>query len=184
MTSRRRCRLHGHDVAVASALPADLSGYQQVWDIDTDAWSQPEQDRVHNYVAAGGSLYLTGEWGCCSVDSSTIALINSLVSGQTVAHARSQGANTWAIASDAPFGLATTPHAVTYLQTASAGALSGVLPGHVVAGTEDASVFSAWGPDDVPGRGRIVAVMDVNWVAEQYRGANWGDVLDNIAAFL
>lgn len=174
----------GHDVVIASALPADLSGYQQVWDIDTDAWSQTEQDRVHDYVAAGGSLYLTGEWGCCSVDSSTIALINSLVPGQTVAHAGWQGTDSWTIASDAPFGLATTPNAVTYLQTASPGALSGVLPGHVVAGTADASVFSAWGPSDVQGGGRIAVVMDVNWLAEQYRGTNWGDLLENIAAFL
>ena len=31
---------------------------------------------------------------------------------------------------------------------------------------------------------RIVVVMDINWMAEQYRGSNWEQVAQNVARFL
>lgn len=172
----------GHDVVNVSDLPASLAGYQQVWHVDTERWTVDEQVRVEDFVSSGRSVYLTGEWGCCSVDQSTIGLINALVEPD-VWHVGGQG-NGHAIAADAPYGLGSTPHALGSLTTASPGGLAGVGAGHVVAGSPDAAVFAAWGPESVAGGGRIAVIMDINWLAEQYRAGNWGDVLENIARFL
>jgi hypothetical protein len=175
----------GYSVATSQTLPNDLSGFGQIWYVDTDAMTEGEQDRVAAYVAGGRSAYLTGEWGCCSVDSSSIALINRLVPGSSVTHA-GPDANSVTILPTAPFGLATTPRTVSTLTTASPGSLSGVAPANVVgySSEPDRAVVAAWGPQDVTGGGRLAIVMDINWIAQQYRGPSWSPFVQNLAQFL
>jgi hypothetical protein len=175
----------GYHVVTSSTLPASLSGFKQVWYFDTEAMTSDEQSEVESYVSGGGHIYLTGEWGCCSVDNSSIALINALVPGASVSHGGSDDDNV-TIKSDAPFGLATTPHSVATVQTSSPGSLDGVPDANIVGYASDPSraVVAAWGSSDVSGGGKIVIVMDINWVAEQYRADNWSDFVENIAHFL
>ena len=70
--------------------------------------------------------------------------------------------------------------------TASPGSLSGVGDANTVGYSSDSSraVIAAWGPDQVSGQGRIAIVMDINWIAEQYRADNWHLFVDNLAHFL
>ena len=165
----------GYDVVSSAALPSNLSGFEQVWYLDTEAMTQTEQDRATAFVEAGGGLYLTGEWGCCPVDASTIALINRLVPSQTVAHGGQTSVDLLTITSDAPYGLGTTPHPVDSLKVASSGSLAGVASGHAFAQVSpDQVVAAAWDQSAVTGNGEVAVVMDINWLAEQYRGANWG----------
>ncbi|WP_203909236.1 S8 family peptidase [Rhizocola hellebori] len=178
----------GHTVSTSQTLPADLSPYQQIWYIDTNALTAQESDRLADFVASGGSAYLTGEWGCCAVDTSTIALLNRLTTntGGHIAHAGSAPFNSLTVNSAAPGGLATDPHALSSITVASAGSLSGVPQGNIFAYSSDPSTaaFAGWDRSNVQGGGRLVVGMDINWFAEQYRGSNWEDVAQNIARFL
>lgn len=175
----------GYSVATSRALPDDLSGFGQVWYIDTEALTGPEQDRLAAYVLSGRSAYLTGEWGCCSVDNSSIALINRLVPGTSVAHGGGD-ADLVTIPPSAPFGLATTPRSVSTLTTSAPGSLTGVAAANVVGygSSPDHAIAAAWGPSDVTGGGRLAIVMDINWIAEQYRGDTWHLFVENLAGFM
>jgi hypothetical protein len=175
----------GYHVVTSASLPSDLSGFKQVWYIDSEAMTPDEQAEVESYVKGAGHLYLTGEWGCCSVNDSSIALINALVLGASVSHAGTD-TNSVTINSTAPFGLATTPHVVSTVQTAAPGSLDGVTSSNIVGYASDPAkaLVAAWGPAEVAGGGKIVIFMDINWIAEQYRGSSWADFAENIANFL
>ncbi|GAB2471984.1 S8 family peptidase [Jatrophihabitans fulvus] len=173
----------GYRVATSVQLPDDLRGFGQVWYVDTDAMTPEQQSNVEGYIRAGHSVYLTGEWGCCTVDQSSISIINDLVPNATVSHA-SGGTNTPAIRD--VFGLASSPNAVNSVTLASSGSLTGVPDANIVADTGDPTLaaIAAFGPDDVTGRGKIAIVMDINWLAEQYRGSSWDGFVGNLARFL
>lgn len=175
----------GYKVAISDSVPSDLTGFREVWYLDTQALADDEQDRLAAFVRTGRGLYLTGEWGCCAVDSSSIALINTLVHGSSVSHGGSSSDDLIDVSSSAPFGLGTTPNRVSTVQVASSGVLDGVAAENVV-GTNDhgSTVIAAWGGDQVSGGGRIAIVMDINWVAQQYRGDNWASFVENLARFL
>lgn len=173
----------GHDVVSAAELPMNLDGFEQVWHLDTEALTDAEQDRIAEFVAQGNGLYLTGEWGCCRVDSSTIGLVNRLVSGANVSHGGSTQGD-MIIGADAPFTLGTTPHRVESVRVSLSGSLVGVAPGNTVGAIGPSVVSAAWGGSQVSGGGRIAVVMDINWIAEQYRGESWGRFIENLARFL
>ena len=174
----------GLDVVTSASVPSDLSEFGQLWYIDTEAMTADEQDRVATYAEAGHGVYLTGEWGCCRVDNSTIALINRLVSGSTVSHGGRDG-NVIGVGPGAPYGLGDTPNAVQTVTMATPGSLTGVPAANTVGtGSSSNAVIAAWGPDRVAGGGRIAVVMDINWIAEQYRADNWHLFVENLAHFL
>ena len=174
---------HGFTVQVSDALPADLSKYGQVWYIDTEALSTDATTRLETYVQNGGSAYLTGERPCCTDSDTVIAVINALTS-DTVGYGGELSTSHFVISRN-PYGIASSPNAIAYLDPVAPGSLIGVSDPHIVA--DDGSgltVWAAYGPVDVKGGGKLVAVMDINYLAEQYRSANWGDIVDNIAHFL
>jgi hypothetical protein len=178
----------GQSVTTSETMPTDLSPYQQVWYIDTNALEAAEMDRLAAFVESGGSVYLTGEWGCCAVDTSTIALLNRLTTntGGNVAHGGATFASSLTVSPTAPGSLASSPNSLSTVTVAAAGSLSGVPQVNVAAYASDSTLPSigAWDRGDVRGGGKIVVVMDINWFAEQYRGGNWEQVAQNIAAYL
>jgi subtilisin family serine protease len=174
---------HGFTVQVSDALPPDLSKYGQVWYIDTEALSTDDTTLLETYVQSGGSAYLTGERPCCTDSDTVTALINALTS-DTVGYGGELFNNHFVISRN-PYGITSSPNAIAYLDQEAPGSLTGVSDPHIVA--DDGSgltVWAAYGPVDVKGGGKLVAVMDINYLAEQYRSANWGDIVDNIAHFL
>ena len=70
------------------------------------------------------------------------------------------------------------------MQVAASGILNGVPAGNVVGTGGGATVIAAWDGTQVDGGGRIAIVMDMNWVAQQYRGATWSAFVQNLARFL
>ena len=174
---------HGFTVQVSDALPPDLSKYGQVWYLDTEALSTEDTTRLEIYVQNGGSAYLTGERLCCTNSDTVTAVINTLTS-DTVGYGGELSNNHFVISRN-PYGITSSPNAIASLDTAAPGSLTGVSDPHIVA--EDGSgltVWAAYGPVDVKGGGRLVAVMDINYLAGEYRAPNWGEIVDNIAHFL
>ena len=174
---------HGFTVQVSDALPPDLSKYGQIWYLDTDALSADDTMRVETYVQNGGSAYLTGERPCCTDSDTVIAVINALTA-DTVAYGGELAATDFVISRN-PYDIASNPNTITYLAPDAPGSLTGVSDPHIVADDgAGLTVWAAYGPNDVMGGGKLVAVMDINYIAEQYRSANWGEIVDNIASFL
>lgn len=178
----------GRDATTSQTLPEDLSSYQQIWYIDTNALTQAEMDRLAAFVQAGKSIYLTGEWGCCQVDTSTIALLNRLTknTGGQIAHGGSGTGDVLTVNPAAPGRLAQDPNAISSITVSAGGQLSGVPSANVVASAPGSTlpVVAAWDRPDVVGSGKIIVVMDINWFAEQYRGSNWEQVAQNFVQFL
>jgi hypothetical protein len=174
---------HGFTVQVSETLPPDLSKYGQVWYLDTEALSTDDTTRLETYVQNGGSAYLTGERPCCTDSDTVITVINDLTS-DTVGYGGELSDDHFVISKN-PYGITSSPNAVAYLDTAAPGSLTGVSDPHIVADDESGlTVWAAYGPVDVKGGGKLVAAMDINYLAEQYRSANWGEIVDNIAHFL
>jgi subtilisin family serine protease len=180
----------GYDVVQSASVPDSLSGFGQIWYIDTEGLTTQDEGRLAAYVRGGHGLYLTGEWGCCSSTDSSIRVVNSVIEDDDVSFGGASGALTAVLqrtgSAPGPVSLSTTPNRVDEVTVAYAGTLVGVDPENVVAvdaGT-DSPFIAAWGPDDVEGAGRIVIVMDINWLAQQYRGAGWENFAENIAYFL
>ena len=94
--------------------------------------------------------------------------------------------NVISVGPGAPYGLGDTPNAVQTVTMATPGSLTGVPAANTVGtGSSSNAVIAAWGPDRCPaGGGRIAVVMDINWIAEQYRADNWHLFVENLAHFL
>ena len=73
----------GNNVTVSDLLPADLSGFKQVWDIRFDqALNASAQSEYSSFLQAGGGLFLMGEnAGFMSRNDSILSLISSLGGG-------------------------------------------------------------------------------------------------------
>ena len=73
----------GNNVTVSDLLPADLSGFKQVWDIRFDqALNAAAQSEYTSFLQAGGGLFLMGEnAGFMSRNDSILSLISSLGGG-------------------------------------------------------------------------------------------------------
>ena len=84
---KSRLEAAGHTATVVSSKPADISGYDQIWDL---RWDQPfDQTTVDEYdafVKDGGFLFFSTENpGCCSGYNETkAALITQMGGGDTV----------------------------------------------------------------------------------------------------
>ena len=90
------------------------------------------------------------------------------------------------ITSTAPYELGTTPNGVQTVKMSSPGSLRGVPTANAVGSANDPArtVIAAWGSDRVTGGGRLAIVMDINWIAEQYRADNWHLFVENLHRFL
>jgi len=175
----------GYTVLTTYSLPPDLSGFGQVWYLDTNALTSSETSRLESYLAGGGSVYLTGERECCTDSDSVVQIINDMTLSDWVTYQGDGVDDDYSIENDV-MGITSIPHDVSYLHTTVPGTLSGVSSPNIVAdnGDPNAVVWAAYGPADMAGGGKLVTIMDINWLAEQYRGNNWGDIVENIAHFL
>lgn len=176
----------GYSVARAVEMPQSLTGFDQVWHIDTEALSGDHEERLSTFIKNGGGVYLTGEWGCCSVTDTSVRIINDVTLDPDVSFGGTAGTDLITLSTDGPAALRTTPNMLTSIKTTAAGFLHGVEPTNIVGygGSPDQTVVGAWGPADVTGAGRVVVVMDINWLAQQYRDPSWSLFAENIASFL
>ena len=185
----------GYDVTKSAALPSDISGFNQVWWVDTNAPSASQQTQLVAYEKAGGNLFLTGDGACCeTLNSALTTMINSMVGaggvtaggqGNACACTSAMAVNQTAVAS-----LAQSPTAVSDWTVSQPGTLSGVSgssvfsyyqPGDI---TTRKTIAAAWDHASVGGHGRLVVFMDINWTEQGYRATNWSAVAQNVAFFL
>jgi hypothetical protein len=188
----------GFQVVRATGLPRDLTPYAQVWwmgewvsgpgEVPLD---KANRDLLVSYVKQGGSLFLTGEWGCCPLMNAGVTdIINSVV--PTTDTVLTVGGDTPAVVAPvyagAPGALATYPHLLDSWTGNGVGHLLNVPRRNRFVTSEpngDGLVFAAaWDNHEVTGGGRLVVMMDMNWHGGMIRGENWTKVAENIGAFL
>lgn len=183
----------GYTVAYSATLPEDLRPYGQVWWYGIDALTDAQQTALSNYAAAGGSLYLTGEWfGCCnspSNDEIVANIFNRLVVTvgglQLGPDSPSQSVK---MNPDVLYGADEIPNALSTFTGSVLGSLSASNLGddHFLAIDANGNgTIGLWDNTDVVGGGRLAIVMDVNWAQSEYGDMTaMPQIASNIAYFL
>jgi hypothetical protein len=167
----------------SEVLPADLSRYGQVWHIGYEATGS-DGTRLVDFVRAGGSVLLSGEWGGAGAfDNANVASILTSLTGLPIAVTGVDDCSYLALPVNqgALDGAGSSPNLLSTWDNACAGSLSGVPEANtLVHGTGGAAgaVFEA-------GSGRIAVLMDSNWTNTAYSSAGSRDAMaENLAAFL
>jgi hypothetical protein len=189
----------GYSVTESSTLPADLSGYGQVWWVSTSALSSPEQTELEAFEQSGGGVFLTGEWDCgrlCSeLNAADQSTVNQMVTGGGVTVGGFGGLGTvnvpvaMPVNPDVVGNLASQPNTVTSWSPTYAGGIGGIPASSVFASFQPGEgspipVAAAWDRSSTVGGGRLVLFMDINWSESAYQAPNWSDVAENVAFFL
>jgi hypothetical protein len=181
----------GYTVTEAVALPADLSGFGQVWWVDSDPPTAGEQDQLVAFAESGGGVFLTGEWQDfgANLNAADQTMVNSIVSagGVTLGGAGCCAATpvAYSVNSGVVGKLATAPHTITTWTPTYPGLISGIAASSVFASDSPTEVAAAaWNRGSTVGEGRLVVFMDINWAQAAWAGANFSDVAENVAFYL
>lgn len=187
----------GHTVTVVSslspALPADLSVFDTIWVPSQPALTGPEQTALRTFVENGGGLYLTGERTCCASLNASVQNLAALLSRYTpiVGAGANEGGDSFTPDPADPFGITTTPNALTEWKTLAAGLIAaGTYPADLAA---DRFVFSnvaghgafAIPPEDLEaGFGCVYIAMDITFWPPVNVPTRQVDLVENIEQFL
>jgi hypothetical protein len=155
----------------AAALPADISAYRSVWVVVVYyGLTELERSTLAQYVSAGGSLYLTGERPCCeAINDSTELIVNQVVRGGGISIGNMGDiSGPYFVNPYAAGRIALSPQLLTaFIPSAPGGmaGLGGVTDRNVFISNGTIPVAGVWDETDmVSGRGRLVVLMDVNWL--------------------
>lgn len=182
----------GYQVTVSPTIPESLSGVGQVWWVDYRPIPTADLDRLVQFVKGGGGLYLTGERPCCEdLNAGVSRVVNDLVEGGGVGigglgdpfYQQGPVPVNQAVVG----GLANNPLAVTEVVMNAPGGMSGVYGDNVLAYAPGSQVpvAGAWDETDLVGtQGRLVVVMDVNWLDPSRQGPQADAFAQNLALFL
>ena len=178
-------------------VPADLSAYGSIWFVGAySAISAADQTRLAQFVASGGGLYLTGEnRGCCpDLNGSVQSLLRVMVAGGSdivVGDTRDFPLSPATFNPTARGGVtAAPPHTLTTWFPNAPGDLFGIAGPNVLATIGDGIVAAVWGSTDLVGEaGRIIVMMDVDWLSNQISLASCNavcrrNIIDNFLTFL
>jgi hypothetical protein len=169
----------GDVVARDSQLPSGgLSGYDTIWVVMAyEGLTSAEQTALVDYVRGGGHLYLTGERPCCETLNQSIApVINSVVrgGGVTVGGFGDIG-GPFAVNPNAAGQIANSPYRLTDFFPSAPGAmdgLGGVTGRNVFISNGSVPIAGVWDESDmVSGRGRLVVLMDIDWLGQVSRSS-------------
>jgi hypothetical protein len=179
-------------------LPADLSAYGTIWYVGAfRAISAPDQARLAQFLAKGGGLYLTGEQPCCQVlNNSVQSVLRTVVGGGSEIVVGSPRFFTGFPLLAATFnptargGVTTNPNRLTTWFPNGPGELSGISGANILATIGSAIVAGVWSEADLVGNnGRIILMMDVDWLSNGLSLANCSaqcrrDIIQNFVTFL
>jgi FecR protein len=161
-------------------LPADLSAFGTIWYVGAfNAISAADQTRLAQFLANGGGLYLTGERPCCqALNDSIQSFLRLVVVGGNAIVVGSQ--RDFFPVGDPPVfpaavfnptargGITRTPNVLTSWIPNLPGELFGISGANVLATIGDGIVSGVWSEADLAGHaGRIVLMMDINWLSDQ-----------------
>lgn len=178
----------GYTATRSQTLPADIDEYSIIWWVTAySGISTADEDRLIDFVASGGSLYLTGERPCCEQlnDSSERIINNSLEDGRAVALGDSGDVpGTFFFNPSAIEDIGSAPNLLVDFIPDAPGLLQGfasVSDINVFASSEVVVVGAAWSENELKnGVGRIALLMDIDWLGN----ADRLEVIHNIQNFL
>jgi len=176
----------GHTVTNLGAdATQNLSSFDSVWGVSAfDPLSATEQSNLASFLSAGGGLYLTGERPCCeTLNASLTTFVNSVVlgGGIQIGGLGDQG-NLAAVNSSVVGNLAAAPNLVSTWTPSASGGITGLNADNIFATSNSTStaIAGAWDMSDlVNNSGRMVVMMDVNWLS-----SSQFDLLENVESFL
>jgi hypothetical protein len=183
----------GYDSTQLTSLPADLSSYGAIFFVD--AYHPLTSDEISQLTAfekGGGGLFLTGERECCTAQNATVqTLLNGILKSSNLdltSITDPVGSDPQAINPDTIDGLATTPNVLTTWTPSATGGIVGVSGANVfIASPSGVALAAAWDTQSTVAidGGRIVVMMDVNWLNPGYDDPTTvPQIIENIAAFL
>lgn len=166
----------GSVVERASSLPDDLSRYRVVWVVMAYAGlTNAEVDALSDYVRGGGSLYLTGERPCCEdLNATSERVINNVIKNPTVeVGGLGDIYGTFAPNYNAAGGIAVSPQRLVDFTPDAPGGMAGlgnVTGRNVFVSNGAIPVAGVWDEQDMAnGKGRLVILMDIDWLQNSNR---------------
>ncbi|MCX6526138.1 MAG: SGNH/GDSL hydrolase family protein [Actinobacteria bacterium] len=169
----------------AAALPADISAYRSVWVVTIlGDLTELERATLTQYVSAGGSLFLPGERPCCeAINDSTELIVNQVVRGGGISIGNMGDIlGPYSVNPNAAGRIAVSPQLLTaFIPNGPGGmaGLGGVTDRNVFVSNGTIPVAGVWDETDmVSGRGRLVVIMDVNWLNTASRSQYSVNVLE------
>jgi MYXO-CTERM domain-containing protein len=187
-------RALGHTVTLEASLtpvlPADLSVFDSIWVVQLAPLSDAAQLALGAFVEAGGGLYLTGERVCCNpLDESLSRFVSTYyrLPGANFGPQLVEGGMLQLPTAASPFGISTTPNAITEWHTFGAGLIIDVRADRVVFENEIPRPFAAaFPPEDLEhGSGCLFVAMDMShWMPEVAPEQDLGPLMENIETFL
>jgi len=170
----------GHSVTYFSVdtLPTSLAPYSAVWVHTTNSLGVDNLLRLEAFVESGRGVYINGEHGLCCAEASANGdlLVDLTVAGSgsiIVGGGFSSGSLNGSPNATAVGGITQTPYAPPHMALAGAGNILGVAAGNQLITSAGNVLAAAWSDADMAsGAGRIVIVMDSNWIAS---GDIWVD---------
>ncbi len=160
-------------------LPADLSAYSTIMFVGAfQAISAADQQTLAQFLARGGGLYLTGERQCCPALNSSVQSLLRLATGSD--SIRVESTRDFVSPPGSPLALpnaafnrtargliTAVPTVLTTWAPNSPGEMFGISGGNVLATIGDGMVAGVWNEFDLKGgAGRIVVMMDVDWLSD------------------
>lgn len=154
----------GNTVTVVDALPANLAGYQQVWDLrfsNNQAITAAQQSQYLSYLQGGGGMFVMGEnAGFPTRNNSILSLIGAAGGGSLSFQTPGDAQIVYA-----PF---TGPNPVTNISYSVAGGVNGFGTGQWItsnaAGTAGSGVAFAVGTLANARAGALTTIFDVNFL--------------------
>ncbi len=171
----------GNVVTVLDLVPADLSAFDQVWDIRfSNSWAitAGEQAQYLGYLQAGGGMFVMGEnSGFASRNNSVLSLIDA-AGGGSLAFADVSSTQTVA----GPF---TTPNAVSTITYSAPGGINGTGTGEWITTDGTFGTGVAWGVGDLTNAvaGALTTIFDVNFM-QTTADANSQSLTANLIGFI
>jgi hypothetical protein len=185
-----------------SSPPADLSAYGTIWSVGLNTQlSSPVQSQLAGFLARGGGVYLTGEKPCtlCEQMNATVQpLVRSVVVGGDGIQVGGLGdffsGYNFPFNASAKGNISAHPNMLTTWAPDAPGGIGGISGSNIFVSavrsiisevlTPATPIGAVWGSSDlVGGVGKLVLLMDVDWlyeVSENQRRA----IVENILDFL
>lgn len=173
--------LAGNTVTVADAVPGDISGYSQVWDVRySTAINGAEQSLYLSYLAAGGEMVVVGENSFYNTRNTSVLAFISAAGGGALAFVEPGSVQSVR----PPF---TGPDSVLNIGFQAPGGVTEFGTGDWITRTADGTGGSGvvWSPGDLVNAldGTLLALFDVDFLAG-YAGAREQALARNLVSFL
>lgn len=175
----------GNTVTIADSLLADISSYAQVWDVrffNNAALDSATQSTYMDYLGNGGGLFLMGENANFMGRNNSIFDLIELVGGGEIGF---NDCNDGTQMVHAPF---TGPNQVSQVNYAASGCFSDKGNGQWITSRADGSMGSglAFGVGSLSNAmaGSLTAILDVNFMMNQYDVPNSQELTKNLIRFI